>query len=147
MVISMTKHETKQSTYERDFFDWTQETAKAIAEGRWDDIDREALMDEVESLGNRDRREVNSRLVIILLHMLKKKYQPERAAKSWDFSIREQRRTLRRVLKDSPSLRAKLPEFLDDAYADARQDASYETALDISTFPEVCMWTVDEILG
>jgi hypothetical protein len=137
----------KQSVYDRDFFVWTQETARAIAEGRWDDIDRAALIDEVESLGKRDRREVESRLGVIVLHMLKIKYQPERFTRTWKDSISEQRYQLGLVLQDSPSLKAKLPELLEDAYNHARAAAANETGLDIGAFPEICEWTLAEILG
>jgi hypothetical protein len=61
--------------------------------------------------------------------------------------MREQRYGLALVLNDSPSQKARLPELLDDAYNHARQEASNETGLDISTSPEVCEWTVAEVLG
>jgi hypothetical protein len=135
------------STYERDFFVWTQETARAIAEERWNDIDRAALIDEVESLGKRDRREVGSRLSVILLHMLKLQYQPEKQSRSWLKTIIEQRDRLASVLDDSPSLRTSLPDLLGNAYARARTNAALETGLDIKTFPATCQWTISEILG
>jgi hypothetical protein len=135
------------TSYDQDFFQWTQETARAIEEGRFDDIDRAALADEVASLGKRDRREIGSRLAVIVLHMLKLKYQPERESRSWHNSISEQRDKLARVLRDSPSLRAQLPELLADYYGSARLKAAHQTGMNVACFPKTCEWTVDEVLA
>jgi hypothetical protein len=139
--------EKEMTGYDQDFFQWTQETARAIEAGRFDEIDRTALADEVESLGKRDRRELGSRLAVIVMHMLKLKYQPERESRSWHASIREQRSQLELVLRDSPSLRTNLPELLADYYESARIKAADETGIAIDTFPETCEWTVAEVLG
>jgi hypothetical protein len=133
--------------YDDDFFVWTQETARAILEGRFDEIDKTALADEVESLGKRDRREVGSRLEVIIMHLLKLKYQPERETQSWHRSIRAQRNKLRLVLRDSPSLRAQSPELLAQIYDSARRTAADQTHLPLSAFPETCPWTLAETLG
>jgi hypothetical protein len=133
--------------YDDDFFAWTQETARAILDGRFDEIDKEALADEVESLGKRDRRDVGSRLAVIAMHMLKMKYQPEMESASWRSTIKTQRRDLAKILADSPSLRPQVTELLPEAYQDARSDAADETGLAPDTFPEMCPWTVAEVLG
>jgi hypothetical protein len=133
--------------YDDDFFAWTQETARAILDGRFDEIDKEALADEVESLGKCDRREVGSRLAVIAMHMLKLKFQPERETRSWRESISEHRDQLALVLRDSPSLRANSALLLAEYYATARRKAARQTGLAISTFPETCPWTVAEVLG
>jgi hypothetical protein len=139
--------ETLLHTYDGDFFAWTQETARAIEEGRFDEIDRTALAEEVESLGKRDRREAESRLGIIVLHLLKLKYQPERETRSWWESIDEQRDRLALVLRDSPSLRANVAELLAESYPAARRKAARQTGLALDTFPETCEWTVAAVLG
>jgi uncharacterized protein DUF29 len=133
--------------YEKDFFQWTQETARAIEEGRFDEIDRTALADEVEGLGKRDRREVGRRFAVILLHLLKLKYQPDKESGSWHSTIATQRRELESVLEDSPSLRPHVAALLPKAYGQARIDAANETGIDIDTFPETCEWTITEVLG
>jgi hypothetical protein len=133
--------------YDDDFFAWTQETARAIIEGRFDEIDRTALADEVESLGKRDRREVGSRLAMIVMHLLKLKYQPEKETRSWQESISEQRTQLALVLRDSPSLRVTAPALLEEYYATARSKAARQTCLSLETFPETCPWTLAETLG
>jgi hypothetical protein len=134
-------------SYERDFFAWTQETARAIEAGRFDEIDRVALADEVESLGKRDRREIVSRLATIVTHLLKTKYQPEKQTRSWQNTIDRERRELDLLLADSPSLKAQLPELLDNAYGNARGDFANETGIGIDVFPETCEWSVAEVLG
>jgi hypothetical protein len=134
------------TSYDQDFFQWTQETACAIEEGRFNEIDRAALADEVESLGKRDRREVGSSLTAILPHMLKTKYQPEMRSASWGSTLQTQRRELADVLDDSPSLRSQVAGLLPKAYRNARADAAVETERRVCTFPETCEWTVDEVL-
>jgi hypothetical protein len=143
----MTKDETSRSGYDQDFFLWTQKTARAIEAGRFDEIDKAALADEVESLGKRDRREVESRLGVIVMHMLKAQHQPEKQTRSWQSSINRERRKLAVVLKDSPSLRAQLPELLKSAYKSARREAADETGISLDTFAETCQWSVTEIIG
>lgn len=136
-----------KDAYDVDFVAWTEETAQAIREERWSDIDRDALIDEVESLGNRDRREVISRLAVLLLHLLKTKYQPERETRSWQETITEQREQLALILDDSPSLRARIDDFLSKAHKSARRKAAIETGIRLDTFPETCEWTAAEVLG
>ncbi|MBV9404474.1 MAG: DUF29 domain-containing protein [Acidobacteriaceae bacterium] len=133
--------------YDRDFLEWTEATVQAIRTGRWNDIDREALAEEIEDLGKRDRREVISRLQVLLQHLLKCKYQPEQQSSTWLVTINEQRRQLALLFEDSPSLRAQAEKFIENAYPEARRWASEETDLDKSVFPEVCEWSTEEVLG
>jgi hypothetical protein len=141
------KHATVCTLYDRDFFAWTQETARAIEAGRFDEIDRMALADEVESLGKRDRREVESRMAVIIMHLLKLKYQPGMATQGWHETVANQRDELAAVLADSPSLRVQLDEQLTKVYKRARRQAAAETGLVLDAFPETCEWTAAEVLG
>lgn len=136
-----------KTPYDVDFVAWTEETAQAIREERWSDIDRDALIDEVESLGKRDRREVISRLTVILLHMLKTQYQPLKYTRSWALSIEEHRLRLQDLLEESPSLRPRAPELLAKAYRSARLRAAGETALEVAAFPEACPWDFSTVAG
>lgn len=133
--------------YEVDFVKWAEETAHAISEGRWNEIDRAALADEVESLGKRDRREVISRLEVLLQHMLKSKYQPERATASWWETIDEQRRQLALLFEDSPSLRSQVDALIAKTYPAARGKAASETGMPDEESPLVCEWPSAEVLG
>lgn len=135
------------TAYQDDYAQWVEDTARAIEEGRFDQIDRAALADEVRDLGKSEARELKSALCVLLMHLLKTRYQPEKRTRSWDASIRVQRRHVAEFLKESPSLRPKLPKFFSDAYDQARINAANETGLDIDTFPEICEWAAAEVLG
>jgi len=134
-------------SYADDFYAWTQQQADALRrQARHDagnEIDWENLAEEIESLGKRDRREVRSRLALILQHLLKWKYQPERQSRDWRNSIRTQRRDLSYVIEDSPSLRPYQAEILTEAYADGRREALEETGI---RMPEDCPWTIEQVL-
>ncbi len=133
--------------YKDDYAGWVEDTARAIEDGRFEDIDRSALADEVRDLGKSERRELRSALSGLLRHLLKTKYQPEKASGSWQATIRIQRKYIEEFLEESPSLRQDLPKLLAAAYDNARIDATNETGLDIDTFPETCEWTMAEVLG
>jgi hypothetical protein len=133
--------------YTEDYAGWVEDTAKAIEDGRFEEIDRSALADEVRDLGKSERRELRSALSVLLRHLLNAKYQPEKASRSWQATIRVQRTHIEEFLEESPSLRPDLPKLLTAAYDNARIDAANETGLDIDTFPEACEWTVAEVLG
>jgi hypothetical protein len=133
--------------YKQDYAGWVEDTARAIEEGRFNEIDRAALADEVRDLGKSERREIESALRVLVMHLLKAKYQPEKRSRSWDASVRVQRKQLAKFLRESPSLRPEFPELLADAYDKARIEAADETGIDIDTFPETCEWTVPEVLG
>jgi hypothetical protein len=133
--------------YADDYAGWAEDTARAIEDGRFDEIDRAALADEVASLGRSAKKELTSALRVLLTHMLKAQYQPEKHTRSWDDTIRRERRNANKFLAESPSLKAKLDEILADAYEDARYDAESETRLALNDFPETCPWTLAEALG
>lgn len=139
---------TNTDLYEQDFFQWTQTTAALIRQGKWPEVDAACVAEELESLGKRDRRELASRLRVLVMHLLKWCYQPERRAQghSWRSTIRTQRLELRLLLRDSPSLHPQAPAFLMDIYPAARVDACDETGLPETAFPQECPWTAEQIL-
>jgi hypothetical protein len=138
---------TMLRAYTEDYAGWVEDTAKAIEEGRFEEIDRSALADEVRDLGKSERRELRSALSILLRHLLKTKYRPEKASRSWQATIRVQRQHIAEFMEESPSLRRDLPKLLAGAYDNARIDAANETGIDIDAFPEACEWTIAEVLG
>ncbi len=121
--------------YEDDFVLWADEQAAALAEGRLADLDLVNLADEIGSLSGHDRRELESRLTVILVHALKRAYQPERATRSWKRSEIVQAQKIEVLVRESPSLRPMIASRLPDAYRRARRQAAVETGLDIATFP------------
>jgi len=132
--------------HEGDFFAWTQEQAELLRSGRFLGLDAANLADEVEDMGNRHKRAIESNLRILLIHLLKHARQPERRKGGWLASIREHRLRLRDAFEDSPSLRRHARERLPAIYADARALAADETALPIDGFPVGCPFSYDEIL-
>jgi hypothetical protein len=132
--------------YEDDLFAWTQEQAALLRAHAADGIDWENLAEEIESVGGSDRRELESRLTVILLHLLKWQAQPPLRGSSWRKSLRTQRREIRKLLKQSPSLRREVPGMLPEAYADALKDAIDETGLRADIFPSMCPYTPGDVL-
>jgi len=78
-------------SYEQDFYGWTQEQAALLRAGRLTDLDIENLIEEVETMGRSEKRELESRLTVLLLHLLKWKYQPNRRGRSWNLTIKGHR--------------------------------------------------------
>ena len=135
------------SVYESDFYAWTQEQAKFLQQKEWDSLDIPNLIEEISSLGKQQRQELRNRLGILLGHLLKWEFQPSYRSKSWLATIREQRRQVLRLLKESPSLQPYLTEAIEDAYQSALNLAVTETPLDYEDFPEECPYSLDQILN
>ena len=108
-------------------------------------MDLEHLAEEIESLGKRDRRAVESYLEVILLHLLKWAYQSE-LGRSWEKSLLQARHRLAKLLRENPSLANQVPEFLDEGYPHARRLAAVETGLPLTTFPATCPWAGEQVL-
>jgi len=132
--------------YDQDFFAWTQEQAKFIKEKSFDKLDLTHLFDEVESMGASEVRELESRLEVLLVHLLKWKYQPSLQSRSWQLTIKEQRLRINQRLKKMPSLKSKLPEIFEDGYEPSLLQAEKETGLSANTFPQTCEWSIEQIL-
>ncbi len=133
-------------SHDNDFYAWTQQQVALLRLHYWHQLDVVGLIEEIESMGARERRELISRLAILIAHLLKWQYQPSFRGRSWLLTIKEQRRQLQRVLKDNPSLMVRLPELIVDAYGDALLLAAKETGLDESLFPEQCPYSEEGIL-
>ena len=132
------------SNYDSDVYEWTKEQADALRRRAANELDWDNLAEEIKSLGISNRHQVKSRLEILILHLLKWKYQPEWQCGSWRGSIREARHRIEMVLEDSPSLRPLPAEYLPRAYAWARQKALDETGL--YRLPDICPWAIGQIL-
>lgn len=137
---------TNADLYEQDFFQWTRTTAARVRAGKWQEIDAEHLAEEIESLGNRDRRELGSRIEVLLRHLLKWHYQPSKRSGSWQNTIDTQRTEVVELLAQSPSLRPTLPMVLARRYPGAWVKALRDTGLPAAMLPEVCLWTPEQLL-
>ena len=139
--------ERETRLYDQDFNLWLDEQVTFLRQGRVNELDLENLAEEVESIGRSDKREIYNRLTVLMTHLLKVQFQPDKRTRSWRSTIREQRRQLRLVFQDSPSLeKAYVPNMFDAIYQDARQEASEETRLGLETFPAICPYSLEQIL-
>jgi hypothetical protein len=136
-----------RAIYKSDFNLWSQQTAQLLREGRWQEIDVEYLIEEIEDLGKSERRAIVSQLIRLLLHLLKWQYQPERRSDSWLDSITDARVQIELAIQDSPSLKSYPAENLNQCYQQARRQASKQTNIAIAVFPEECLYPLELILA
>jgi len=134
------------SDYEFDFYGWTQHQAGLIRSGKLAELDLANILEEIETMGRSEKRELVNRLAVLLAHLLKWQFQSERRSKSWEFTIKEQQRMVERVLRENPSLKPRIPEIVEDAYDFALFTAARETGMLRDDFPQECPWTLDEAL-
>jgi len=135
------------SRYETDVVAWANEQAALIRAGRFDQLDIEHIADEIEDVGKSERRELRSRMAVLLAHLLKWQYQDGFRSKSWHRTIKEQRRGISACLKETPSLKTDLaqPDWWEWVWSDAVSLAVKETGLDC--FPEVCPWSKELVMN
>ncbi len=134
------------SNYDLDFHAWTNEQAALLRAGKFAEADIEHIAEEIERIGGSERRELVNSLGILLLRLLKWKFQPKGRGANWQASIRLPRLNLRQHLRDNRSLRARLPEATEIAYQWAVTEASAATRLALATFPASCPWSFDEMI-
>ncbi len=134
------------SLYDTDFYAWANTQAALLRSGSLATADVEHIAEEIESMGRSEKRELLSRLAPLLMHLLKWQVQPMLRGNSWRATIKVQRREIARHLADNPSLSARLPEVLGDAYGDAVLLAARDTGLAESAFPASNPWTFAEVM-
>lgn len=132
--------------YDQDLYAWALENAELMRQGRFDEVDVQHIVEELEALGASEKRELSSRIEVLLMHLLKWEYQPSHQGRSWRLTIGNQRLDIERLLDDNPSLKSKLSEVLDKSYLRAAKKAHLETDLPISVFPKKCPYTLEQVL-
>jgi hypothetical protein len=135
---------TSKSLYQQDYHSWLHHHQRLLKESRFAELDIENLIEELDAMSKKDERELLSRLIILLAHLLKWQYQPTMQSNSWLSSIVEQRAQLDLLFEDIPSLKNKLPDSLSKSYPKAVAIAVKETGL--SVFPEECPYTGQQLL-
>lgn len=131
--------------YEQDFSQWAETMADLLAAGNFTALDIENLVEEVRDLSKRERDRLLSSLRLIVHHLLKWDYQPQRRSRSWLATIQRERANINSYLEDSPSLKRFLAdEFLIKVYTTAKIDAFKETGLEM---PTTCPYNIDEALN
>jgi hypothetical protein len=135
------------SLYNTDFAQWIEVTVKQLRNQNYTAVDWANLIEEIEDMSRRERKALKSNLIVVLLHLLKWQFQPNQRSGSWRSSIREHRRRINDDLKDSPSLVPYLQEVFAECYTNAREQAADETGLPLTTFPETCPYTIEQVLN
>ncbi len=135
--------------YEQDFFAWTLEQAKLLKSGQLNELDIKNLIEEVETMGRSEKRELDNRMTVLIMHLLKWQFQPNFQGKSWLITLKNQRKALLKVLKDSTSLQRFLEneEWLQEIWTDAVDDAVLETGYTADMFPSAPIWTIEQMLN
>lgn len=148
MAFNLSEVENKTGElYETDFYAWTVEQARFLRNEDWSNLDIPNLVEEIESLGRQEQSQLDSRLEVLIGHLLKWEFQPNKRSKSWFFAIREQRRKIIRLIQTNPSLQPYLPKALTEIYPDALDLALRETSLTEEIFPQECPYNLEEILN
>ena len=133
--------------YETDVVAWAERQAEALRAGRLDELDLENLAEEIGDVSRREAEALESHLETLVMHLLKWRHKPERRSRSWEGTMRVARHKTAKLLRDSPSLRPRLPALLEGASPAARIRAGVETGLPEETFPAACPFTLDQITG
>ena len=136
----------KNATYEADFYAWTVEQGNLLRQGRFADADIANIIEEIETLGRSEKRELRNRMLVLLAHLLKWQVQPGRRSNSWKLTITEQRIRLQEHVADNPSLAPFLPEVITSVWRQVLLKAMRQTGLAEGSFSTACPWTVEPIL-
>jgi len=139
------KNHHRSAIYHLDFYAWTQEQAKLLRNQQFQNLDWENIAEELEDMGRSEKRELGSRLEVLMMHLLKWQFQPALRSRSWELTIKEQRLRLEKLLAENPSLKSSLAEVMEKVYPLASLGAEKETGL--STFPDACPYSLPEILA
>ena len=145
--MSQTKLPPCSDLYERDEHEWIAAQISALESGQFNRLDRGNLIEFLSEITTRDRRELRSRLTVLLLHLLKARFQPERLSASWMSTILVQQNEIRSLIEEIPSLGRRADTIAVQAYRDAIRLAARETGLPTSRFDPTTPWTVMEALA
>ena len=138
----------KVANYEQDFLTWTQQQADYLKKGCWSELDVKNLIEELEALGRSEQKELSSYFQVLVMHLLKCEYQPEKRTSSWNNTLSNCRDKIQDCLEDAPSLQRFLQdsEWIDKYYRRSRRDAAKETQMSLETFPTKCPYAIAQIL-
>jgi uncharacterized protein DUF29 len=137
---------SRRSLHDSDFYAWSLEQAALLRAGRIGEAEVDTIAEEIESMGKAEKRELVSRLTVLLLHLLKWRHQPSHRGKSWRLTIGNARNEITDHLEDNPSLKAILDSAMEQAYRSARLKAAIETEFDEDEFPTRCPWSFTDAM-
>ena len=142
----MAKALDKPSLYDTDYVAWLEEQVAHLRAGRLSVLDVENVAEELEGLMRSQRQQLENRLEVLILHLLKWDHQPAQRANRWRATVEEQRTRIRRLLRDSPGLKREVEPMCQDVYPDAVRAAVIETRLSETIFPQTLPYVVEQIL-
>jgi hypothetical protein len=111
-IVGPAALEKERAGYDGDFYSGSQEQGRLVREGRWADVDREDVAEEIESLGREQFNKLESAFRVLLMHMLKWDHQPKKRSCSWALSIYALRLDPEDVLSDNPGLKPRITEAI-----------------------------------
>ncbi|MBF0606586.1 MAG: DUF29 domain-containing protein [Magnetococcales bacterium] len=132
--------------YEVDFYQWAFRNADLLRQGRFAEIDLENIIEELESMARNNKRELLSRLKVLIMHLLKWQYQPKRRSESWRTTIRDQRDEIKFLLEDSPSLKYNIETVIAKGFITAKGGVEDETGISARQLPETCPYTFEQLM-
>ncbi|MCC5639931.1 DUF29 domain-containing protein [Nostoc sp. CHAB 5844] len=135
-----------RNLYEVDYLQWIETTVEKLRNQDYSSVDWENLIEEIEDMGRSERRSLESNLIVVILHLLKWQFQPEHRSGSWEGSIVEHRRRIKKVIKESPSLKPYLESIFAESYTEAVKQAKAETGLALATFPQECPYNLADVI-
>jgi len=135
------------SLYEQDYLLWIETTLTQLRQGRLTKLDIANLIEEIEDMGNSQKLSLESNLRVLLMHLLKWKYQPDKRTNSWTYTIVEHRKRIFKSFKASPSLKRYFEQVFAECYQDAVDLASAETGLSEETFPAQCPFSQEDVVN
>jgi len=135
-----------ESLYDQDFYQWALKEADLMRQGRLSEIDVENIAEELESMGKSQKRELISRLAVLIMHLLKCQYQPKLRIGSWIETIGTQRMDIQLLIDDSPSLKHEIDAVMTRAYSLAVVKFENETGISKKSFPSTSPYTFDHVM-
>ena len=136
----------RKMNYEQDYYEWVVHSIKLLQQGQLQQLDIQHLVEELEAMGASERRELESRIVVLIMHLLKWHYQEQNRCASWKGTIIEQRRQIQRLIKMSPSLKRFVATMMSENYPEAVERAVVETGLAEESLPVSCPYSWEEII-
>jgi hypothetical protein len=146
MTTDLYLSSTTSNLYKQDYCLWLDTTAQLLRDRQLDLVDFDNLVEEIESMGGSQRREIKNRLIVLLMHLLKYQYQPEKRLSSWVGTIGEQFYQIESLLEDSPSLQPYYLEIFAQCYSKAVRVASSETKIPVNAFPSDSPFSPQDVI-
>ncbi|WP_218253325.1 DUF29 domain-containing protein [Candidatus Magnetobacterium casense] len=137
---------TARALYEVDFYQWAFHNADLLRQGRFAEIDMENIVEELEGMARNNKRELLSRLTVLIMHLLKWQYQPKLRCGSWTATIGNQRTEIKYLLGDSPSLKHNIEAVIAKGFVAAKREFEAETGISARQLPETCPYTFEQLM-